>query len=1549
MKAKWTRRSVASGALALGALTALGCAEERDPINRVQPDALPKAFFIGEDFASTADDPEFYSQGTLVDVGGYGASQDGLFTSTYAQPLSRIKWVVTEDLLIGRAAYQRINDADGKGLGAASDDGNIAVVYAIQKHFDIRYSYNSATGEELNVVEENASDRPWYEREYMRVDWSKNLNTDAFDYDTLSLLGVYGGLSYTPLDFYVNDPKSPDAPVFDIEKGYFDVTNKALAAPEQIDLSSFGWGIESFPACFLPNDFMGGTAPSGTCNPVELSIRQAFRRVENTDYEPAHWDGLEFQAYGAFYVERTGFDREKGMVDEKWQRMLTRYNIWERSHYYTDPANMTGGIACNAAGVIGSDQGCADTAAGVGSTCDVYTGLCTLPLVNRTPVVTPWYYTTGSNPEFFNPTFEATHQWDVALRTAVRTGQQAECTANGGANCEDEFPMYRGQEADNEAAVALSKEVDDCRTGRAYTQYGGDEAQCTALADSIGAARGYAAGVISIAKMPELLVLCHSPVTAEDDAACGEVGLDVRYGDLRYHQVNVMQDPATPSPWGIYTDAEDPLTGETISASINVWSHVNDLWSRKIMDAIRVSNGDLSVSEVTEAEDVVGWGEAAQSAAKGQGLAPRLTKEQVAERLAAAAEVSVPEFARLKALPITAEMERIRTDVNEDLRSIRFSAGEMGTWSSKYETRRKLARDTEVEAELINKPMLQLAGVDGLALSGLAVDRASPFRGNNPSIQRELSRFKELALAERGACMLNEAPAPMAVVRLGEVLADKFGALSNPANAEKARQYLARQGHFAVILHEMGHSIGMRHNFISSSDAYNYRPQYWALRTDAGATTTECTDISATGEDCVGPRWFDPVNKNESDNMIHMFMHSSVMDYAGEPTQDLMGLGAYDFAAARMFYGHAASVYGQENEDMKATSTLGGGALVKMDSFGGLIGIPVSKGPNFWMFNTDKIHYSQLQKTYGLMQGCREVDPAKFVPGGWDEDVNGKWDPVLDGLIVSVDGKPIICGDRTVDYVPWTSLTSVRRADATMSPPAVTADGRVRVPYGFATDGWADTGNVSVYRHDNGADPYEIFDFLITQQEVWSIYDNYRRGQQSFSIKSAASRSLGRYNTKMRDGAKGVTLIKNSVRRSSAQGDSSVDAAWAQYMGIFADNVVAAGLVFDHFTRTMSKPHSGSYTTATDFDGVAYLSSAAGGGLGNTLTMPNGVVGGFGDFWVAGRPVNNSLAGDEFGEYSNEYDLWAGSYYDKINVAMLMTESEDNFISASYDDFVDGRFRAVSLADLFPEGYRRWVGNILTGDHHLTGARAATAANGNLLLNGKIPSEPLGYTSWWTDEPKVCFPRKGTTICTTWDPTLGVSGEFVTDSAHGDGQSIAPTIGWEQQKFIIAWTLLYLPENEASKWVDMFRIWELGVDNDPGLTNRIEFHSPDGRVFVARTFGKETLFGKEVQRGIGARVLEWANILMKDGYLTTDGPDLDDDGKPDWVLPVFDDAGNPVYLNAWGWALEGEDAVDKCQTKGCYDLTNYQTVPAFIRQTLTAYGLAGPERRGVFD
>jgi hypothetical protein len=51
---------------------------------------------------------------------------------------------------------------------------------------------------------------------------------------------------------------------------------------------------------------------------------------------------------------------------------------------------------------------------------------------------------------------------------------------------------------------------------------------------------------------------------------------------------------------------------------------------------------------------------------------------------------------------------------------------------------------------------------------------------------------------------------------------------------EAIRQKLRKDIFLGVTLHEMGHNVGLRHNFRASFDALNYFPKYWELR-DAAA------------------------------------------------------------------------------------------------------------------------------------------------------------------------------------------------------------------------------------------------------------------------------------------------------------------------------------------------------------------------------------------------------------------------------------------------------------------------------------------------------------------------------------------------------------------------------------------------------------------------------------------------------------------------------------------------------------------------------------------
>jgi len=1541
---------VALGLAVAGAT--VGCAQERDPINRVQPQALKKSWFVG-DLKNPNDDPEFYARAMVIDA-GYGVSQDLLFTSTI-NTVARIKWSIEEDMLIGRSSMERIPGSDAKGNNGGKDnDGIVAYAYRIQSHFDIRRDYNPQTGEESNVVSENGVDRPWYDREYMRVDWSRNLNSKSYDFDTISWLTGAIGIQYESLGWTDQDQsRYPDsAPQFgSIETdGYFDVTNRVFATPGMVDIPA-AWGGGQYPSCFLPPLIAGGTEPIGMCNPAEIVVRQSFLKIDPTkhDYEPKNWDGHKFEVAGAFTKDRNGYARNYGMTDDRSQWLIERYNIWERSYYYSDSAKVSGAIACGTEeltpfgqdpNVDANGDGTSDQCEAVteatgfgGSVCDTINKKCTLPFRARKAKPLPWYDSNDSDPRYAEGTAWATHEWDVALRMAVNSARYSECMLTDKQDCETQFPVVRGQMGESEDAVALARDVDACRHGLTETK------DCNALADDLASKRGYTDAVKAIAKAQEMVVFCHKGKTAEALAAwnakygmkssdkdywvtevCGDIKQkNPRAGDLRYNLITNVFVPQSPSPWGIMTDAHDPLTGETIATSVNVWTYVNDLWSQGSIDQLRYQYGELSTSDVTEGKYIEEWSTAAARASRGGAEMPTFSKQAVDERLAAAANVTVDEFrARAARGMNAARMAAVKDQARELAQQVLAGEGASSVNAPVVNHRKDMLRGTNIEAALTTKAMQDTLSANTRTTLGAsnAALLTSPLRGLDPAALRNMRRAWDSALASHGVCMMNELPSPLGYIGLGNILQDKFGKFDKSQSkqaqydrAEKMKQYIAQHAQYAVIAHEMGHSIGLRHNFVSSSDAWNFRPQYWQLRTNNKAVTTSCTTATADGRTCVGPRYYDPVTDNEAKNLIQMWMHSSTMEYAGEPTQDLLGLGAYDFHAAELFYADSVHVYADAS--YKKNTAASRAALAKMDQFGGLVG---------WDYSNVN-HYSELDKTYNMLVpgSCKQVNPEDFKPAYWDEATEGKFNATLDAHIVTDEsGKYTRCKQQPVDHVQYRAMKDNPSASFSSNKrTAFDAQSRTRVPYGFATDNWADLGNVAVYRHDNGADFYEQIAFWTTQMEVGHIFDNYRRNRATFDVRAAYGRTLGRYLEKIRDGGKGMGLYYNIYRMILGDQGVDFDAAWPTFLQGLEANVMASGMAFDMFTRIFQRPHAGDHAMVTDMFGKVLRAEddssydQAIGAAGDpvvvetkALTIPNGATGiqdatnpNFRTIGWGGRPLNNGLAdGYDKGDYSSRFTIYAGSYYEKSYVPVMLTESEDNFISSSRRDFFDARWRNISMADIFPEGFRRFLANNLADDDAIRGVRVAADASGNPVKGTTgFPTNGLSFTQWWPAAgPSACFPSTGSIVCARDQVAAGSALQNADFGAltFNNVAVVEPAVAWEQQKFLIVHTALNLPENQLTKWTDMMRVYDLGFSNDPGFSGneRIEFHNPQGNTFVARGYGKETLFGKTVQRGIGARILEHANFLLDKAYVTTKVTA----GVNTWYIPVIASNGRPL-------------------------------------------------------
>jgi hypothetical protein len=1203
------------------------------------------------------------------------------------------------------------------------------------------------------------------------------------------------------------------------------------------------------------------------------------------------------------------------------------------------------------------------------------------------------------------------------MKTALQTARLVECERTGGADCAARFPMWRGQQDDIDDATALGRDVSRCRREKGW-----DAASCASVAAegaaAIAAERGDpadAAAIGHVVGMEPVIVLCHNPVVASDHPACGGEGRVARLGDLRYHSVLVIDEPQTSAPWGIMVDADDPVSGEKIAASINVWGQVTDMAAQSAVDVARYMNGELSTADVTDGSYVRQWGQASKLAAGGSG--PVMSREEVTARLAAATKLDPAKFKALTENGVAPAIEAAIAPRAEELSDVRARADLPSPYQAAVRARMALARGTPEEAELLNPAMLQLAGVPGnLPIDGAMADAASPLALNNPKVALELERMHDLALASRGACMLREAPEAAGVPGLAEALARKFPLaggetdLQKHDRQERMFQYLRRRYQYAVIAHEMGHSIGLRHNFVSNTAALFFRPQYWQLRTRNGAVTAPCT--GAAGEDpkaCVGPRYLDAVTDEEQSQLLWMYQHSTVMDYPGDVTQDLLGLGVYDLAAARFFYGDVVSVHEGGDPRYLAGGDVAMGLLRATDTFGGLAGIRygVRKKGRF-----EDIHYSELAHEYNLLTDCREVAPAP--PATWDEAKDGKWDLTADGKIVSIDGVTKRCRQPRVDYVAWQDLRRPTKEELGTASyrggPAVhAATGRVRMPYAFATDNWADTGNASVFRHDQGADPYEQVMFLVTTQENRHIFDNYRRHRTTFNVRSASARSFERYSEKMLGIAGGIGFYGTIYKDLATNQGLSFDTLWPVIVnGSLHENVIAATVAFDQFTRQLARPHVGPHyrrapafqdrVLRSDDDADDYGAGVDfGGGIANSpvlVDIPNGSTAYGHDVGFGGRPLNSAHADDQ-GDFNNDYTLWAGSYYDKIHAAILFSESEDRFVSSSRRDFYDARFRAVGMADVLPDGVRRVLANALTGDRSLLAPQLA-AKDGDPLLDAaagkgggvKYPSAALGWKSFWpASGPAVCFPREGMTAC--FDH---LGGDF-SPAPVGETVGVDPQIGWEVQKFLIAWTLTYLPANEKGQWLDMMRVYRMGEDADPQIDARIEWQDPaSGQVYVARTYGMECLFGAGTdreacegsggtwaQRGIAARVLQYANELTSKGYaldlrFTPDSADAElnsgdyprgfnrfgramvlrhPDGQP-IIVPdpaikdVSPDGTKIVPVQPCDRNVDPECApLSLYKNHFAYELAGYKSVPDYLRAMLVRYQLGKPKQVGL--
>ncbi|MBJ94792.1 MAG: hypothetical protein CMP23_10025 [Rickettsiales bacterium] len=855
----------------LAAVTLLalaGCPEARPPLDLTQ--ALP--------IAKTHFDGEWYFQRTVVDTPW---ASDFTFIGDQGE-LERIRWRIEQNLLVAVRSYERFAGSDPDRNPDGDYEGEPVAAWPIVSHFDIRRDYNRTTGEETNVIVENDFDRQWFERDYIRVDWSQNLITNWNFY-------APNFVEMEPMAYAVTDPASPFAPV--IEEGYLDVTSAFFAKPSTAIDPDFPEEGE-IPLCWFFYRF-------DDCTAAEVVVRNSFLRVDERNYEAQLWTGQDMELFGYFDVQRPTYDEQYGPTNTGRIRYQSRWNLWQESH---------DDRSCSA------DSDCEDR---VGARCDPLVGQCTLPYRERELRTIVWHGSPGLDERFAAVAEEVVGQWNEPMRDTVNALRFYEC-------------------------------LDD----------GGSESECRDLEDSTIA----------------VFEFCpNNPVLEGDPAVCGSPGTAPRLGDLRYNFLYNVPNPGRGNPFGFGPAQLDPLTGEIVSAAALVYEAEIRSYGAWARDLVQLLNGEISEEDFIAGENVSDW----ISARSEQLNRPSVYSAEEAQRLAAKVELQ-----HRHTLPSLGSGDRSRRGKLQALRAAREVLREQPPAATAHP-----GLDARLDA-LIGSPLEQLAITDeallssatrpGQPMSEQLLERASPLRQIASKRLRRASQARMQRNAERCAYFREFVDPSL------EADAARFAGM----DPEQIRWELMLGVYRGTMAHEMGHTLGLRHNLEGSADPFNYGAEYWELRDDGD----------------MAPRYLDPESNAERAAGIREYQYSSVMDYLSRFNSDRLGARSYDKAAIKFGYGRIMEVM---------TDAELNGWLLNEEYLAHLTGFvqPV-------LYDVDDtlvgIHYTDYLDYYGDLQARRDV-PQRML-----SDVNqvSEWWDSPHTYLATEDGEPVVpyrfCSDEFV-------------------------------------------------------------------------------------------------------------------------------------------------------------------------------------------------------------------------------------------------------------------------------------------------------------------------------------------------------------------------------------------------------------------------------------------------------------------------------------------------------------------------------------------------------
>ena len=1424
-----------------------GCQAERAPINRVQANAVRKVDLVGDDFRDASKATEWYMRNTIIGV----QRTNPYFSDGLQDILRRVRFEIQENYLIVRDAYEFINGADGHGGPTGkTNNGAVVAMYPISSHFDVKQGYNPTTGENTNIYEENSSDRRWFEREYMRIDWSQNLVNDP-NFFEIWYPKAFGQLKAQPVQYFEENPSSPTVSNFkELGEGYMDVTSRWLLQPATFNYYGF-----NIPQCLLMNlELNPGMHGDGSveCNDQEVVIRTSMMKVptgeKSTDYEVREVDGQQEQIVGGFYQQRFGYDREYGVTDKTWHWNLIRYNIWKKSHTDID-------CATDGAPKADADAFCG-AKSDANSTCDLNAKKCTLPFSKREVNPIAFYVDHDLPGPLLGSTQRAVEDWNQALRMSVAVARESECRRIG-------VPR------------------DECHAKQFEVH--NDPANPDVPNSSI----------------PAAAVMCHNPVIAADPAPCehdkkADDGSPYvwRKGDIRHHMIAWWPNPSFEAPLGVVVLGHDPLTGEHVSSMANVFGDGMEKAVSLYRDWIQLANGDVTPSEYADGVPEQLYGNGASPLPTdpirdpaldsmlqqwgrkqvGQGM----TKAEIDARMRAVDPSKTVSRLGLAtavegAATIEEKMERVKAYIQRMGAAGTPGFGGFAESQSKLDQQSQRLIDSGMESQIVNDQWVSSFGLDPKSASSPTVMNAiSPLRSFSPALVDQIDADWQAHWEKYHACKY---PSNVWKIAYGHFdgIAAKYrarykdgdtasGPVAKMASVEGQTIDRRVRGkmiywelfntvYTQVLEHEMGHNFSLDHDFGASWDSVNYFPQYWTMRAHGQKMTDPsnqaCPSDKPRGKNdpdtCMGPRYLDPETSDElgttpgnEHDQISSYGVSSFMDYHEDSRYwGPSGLGAYDKMAAKFIYGDSVELFDDTEKslipDVKTTSQNLKGTLESM--LGGdwrFYFVGLRTGGAIDSAFAQPIHYTELARRLNLF------DPKRCRASTPEEDANGVAQYHLTCAPVAKDHallRDMVTEDaRENPKDKKSSIAHVgywRTKDGYEGCTGYDGDSgcKVRWPYKYGPSHFANYPHIAVF--DQGADTYEVTSDIINWHTLHNAVGFYRAHDREWNPTNAQWHIYRSYYKRMHLLA--WDAINSAVRYQTffpgtniANNPIAVSDDWGR------GGVLSMTMLFDVLQDELLRPQPGGYGSPVTPIGAAHPVfgvPTAGGGKDFQLGV------------LDASYIDNDYDTTK-GYWYQSYVKRLGHWVEKPLAAIGLTDSRPPLSIVSRETYLDGRNVMFSFRSAMPQAIDRLFAGAFADDWDSV---APYVVPGEPTEGGMSPLHSLKL--WSFDGSGVVRP----------------AGARIVD----------PMLGYRAKVPALILSLLYQPIDSNMEMVHRTRVWVEGGPEGIKIPDdrKISFYDPaEGTVWSAIKLGTETIDGRTVQIGIGARMIQHANDLLAASY-----------------------------------------------------------------------------------